>query len=331
MKRFFCIPLAVLLLCTGCARVTGTPTPTTVYTTPSTESAHTSSTVSSTAPTTTTTATTTTVPVTTVGGSLNVTVPAPEEPDSFALTAEQTAALDALMASYEGKLSVGYCDILSGYQYVYNGTQTFPAASIIKAPYCRYVYGMAEENGLDLTSTLVYTEEMLVNGTGVVKDSEFGTAYAQRDLLKFCIRESDNIALKMLREVYPPAGFRQYAKSIGIQDVAGIKNVSSSNINAVDAITYMKDIYAYITGPNLYGKALEQDMLRTVNPLIRSRYPVVRKYGWMPEALHDIAIIQAPRPYILVILTDHDDGNEDDLKMFRAISAAVESVSGNKT
>ncbi len=322
MKRILFLTAALCMLLTGCIGETQPPV---------TSSTTDTTTVSTTTTTTTTTeATTTTTTIATVGGSLGVTTTQPSNPDGFALTDEQIASLDTLIASYEGTLAVGYYDITSGYQYTYNGEMTFAAASLMKAPFCRYVLGMAEQNGLDLSSSeMTYTEDMLLSGTGSIKDAEFGTVYTQEELIKLCIRKSDNIAFKMLRQVYPAAGFKQYARSIGITDIAGIKNVSGSNINAVNAITYMKDIYSYITGDTLHGKTLETHMRSTVNPMIRSKYPVVRKYGWMKGAYHDMAIIKAPRPYILVILSDHDEGSDEDEKMFRVISEAVEAVSGN--
>lgn len=316
MKQIVCLAVVCLLL-TGCVGNTTTATSTTTDTT-------------TTSTTTTTEVTTTTTTITTVGGSLSVVTTQPNNPDGFALTDEQITTLDALIASYDGEVAVGYYDITSGYQYTYKGDTTFVAASVMKAPFCRYVLGMAEQNGIDLsTSEMTYTEEMFTTGTGTIKNSEFGTVYTHEELIKLCIRKSDNIAFKMLRQAYPPEGFKQYARAIGITDIYGIKNVSSSNITAVNAITYMKDIYSYTTNDTLYGKTLETHMRNTVYPMIRSKYPVVRKHGWMNGAYHDMAIIKAPRPYILVILTDHDDGTDEDKAMFRTISEAVEAVSGN--
>ncbi len=320
MKQVWFLTAVLCVLLTGCVGEVAPPV---------TSSATDTTTTSATTTATTAQPTTTTTTVTTVDGTLDVVTTRPNNSDGFALTDEQVATLDALIASYEGLLAVGYYDITSGYQYTYNGELTFDAASLIKAPFCRYVLGMAEQHELDLSTELTYTEDMHVGGTGIIKNAEFGTVYTQEDLIKLCIRKSDNIAFKMLRQVYPATGFKQYARAIGITDIYGIKNISNSNITAVNAITYMKDIYSYITGDTPYGKALETHMRSTVNPMIRSKYPVVRKYGWMEGAYHDMAIIKAPRPYILVILSDHDEGSDEDEKMFRVISEAVEAVSGN--
>ena len=320
MKYLLFLATTLCLLFTGCiGRTTSSPPSHTT----------TSNTTNTTTTTTITEVTTTATTIPTVSGTLGVVTTQPNNPDSFALTDEQTTSLDELIAAYEGTLAVGYYDITSGYQYTYNGEHSFPAASVIKAPFCRYILGMAEQNELDLSAELTYTEDMYVKGTGIIKDAEFGTVYTQTELIQLCIRKSDNIAFKMLRQVYPATAFKQYAKSIGITDISGIKNISGSNINAVNAITYMKDIYSYITGDNQYGKTLETHMRSTINPMIRSKYPVVRKYGWMEGAYHDMAIIKAPRPYILVILSDHDEGSDEDEEMFRVISETVETLSGN--
>ena len=63
--------------------------------------------------------------------------------------------------------------------------------------------------------------------------------------------------------------------------------------------------------------------------MIRSSYPMARKYGWMEGAYHDMAIGYAPHPYRLAILSNHDEGTKEDLRMFQEISMLIERYSGN--
>lgn len=314
MKRSICFFLVTALLCmlfSGCGDHGNTMNTTTAFTT-----------ITTTAPSTTVTTTTTTIPTT---------VPTFPGNEEFRLTDSQVQELDTLISAYEGNVSVLYFDVGSGYQYQYNNTQKYVAASIIKAPFCLYVLQMAERGETDLEETMEYTEDFYTTGTGIIKKEPYGTVYTKKTLVEYALRYSDNIAFKMLRTAYPPEGFREYAKTIGIQDVNGIKNVSSSNITADDALTYMKEIYKYLMTKSENAVFMEDNMLKTVNPLIRASYPIVRKYGWMKNAFHDIAIIQAPRPYILIILSNHGDGTKEDKKMFEVISKKVESFSGNKS
>ena len=123
MKRSICFFLVTTLLCmlfSGCGDHGNTMnTTTTVFTTNAT-----------TAPSTTVTTTTTTL----------TTVPTFPGSEEFSLTDSQIQELDTLISSYEGNVSVLYFDVGSGYQYQYNNTQKYVAASIIKAPFCLYVF-----------------------------------------------------------------------------------------------------------------------------------------------------------------------------------------------
>jgi len=51
---------------------------------------------------------------------------------------------------------------------------------------------------------------------------------------------------------------------------------------------------------------LQYSMLNSDVPIIMSDYYVAQKYGHWQGAFHDAAIVYAPSPYILVILTNLD-------------------------
>ena len=46
--------------------------------------------------------------------------------------------------------------------------------------------------------------------------------------------------------------------------------------------------------------------------------------------LHDIAIVEAPHPYILIILTNLDEGTKQDIGLFESISLLVEEYSQSR-
>ena len=56
----------------------------------------------------------------------------------------------------------------------------------------------------------------------------------------------------------------------------------------------------------------------------------MRKYGWTGFSLHDIAIVEAPHPYILIILTNLDEGTKQDIGLFESISLLVEEYSQSR-
>lgn len=245
----------------------------------------------------------------------------------FVFPEEGRAALDALLAGYEG-VSVFYQDIGSGATYEYRPLEKYPAASVVKAPYCLYVLDLASQGKADLNQMFTYTEEWKREGTGKIKDMPFGTTLTLRDLIRYAIETSDNTAFAMIRSAYPVGGYRAYAERFSLTYPEDIRNGANSLLCARDAGAYIAAIDQFIR-TNPYGPELQSYMRRTINPMIRSSYPIARKYGWMKGAYHDMAIVYAPHPYRLVILSDHDGGTKEDLRMFREISELIERYSGN--
>ncbi|MEG1028355.1 MAG: serine hydrolase, partial [Oscillospiraceae bacterium] len=82
---------------------------------------------------------------------------------------------------------------------------------------------------------------------------------------------------------------------------------------------------------NKYGADLKELMSKTSNRMIISKFPMARKYGWTPEAFHDMAVVYADNsPYLLAILTDKSEGKKDDYKLFREISEILEKKQTEK-
>ena len=225
---------------------------------------------------------------------------------------------DAIRSCGKG-VSVYYQDIESGYAYSYNEHQKYFIASLIKAPYCMYIFTLASQGQCDLGKSYQYLSRHSAGGTGKMRYMKKGGYFTMKELISYAIKYSDNVALNMIKEQYPPSGYRVFAKGLGLHYPNDIKNATNGSITAIDAGIYMNAIYHFIQ-TNPYGSELRELMLSTDTPMIVSQYPVVRKYGWAGDDFHDMAIIEAPRPYILCICTSRD-GNFD---IFKKISAVME-------
>ena len=265
-------------------------------------------------------ATTTTTPITT-------TIPTENEQREFSFTEAQQQRLVSMLQQYGGNISLYFEDLHSGYVFSYQDEILFTAASIVNAPYCMYLLDMAIQGKCDLNEKITYTPDIPSDGTGIVKNAAFGTRFTVSQLIECAIRHSDNIALRMLRDAYPAAGFLQYSKTLGIENTDAIHNITGARINAKDTAVYMKAIYAFIQNNSDEGTVLREHMMNTINPMFTSSYDLIRKYGWAPKAFHEAAIIDAPHPYILVFLTDHSEGTDADFQMFRTISQTIEKLS----
>lgn len=239
--------------------------------------------------------------------------------DNFLWNKESIEEVQGVIQNCGNGISVFYKDIQSGYTYIYNERQKYFIASIIKAPYCMYIYDLASQGKCDLNKTYIYADRHTAEGTGKIKEMSIGTVFTLRQLLEYCIKYSDNVAMNIIRENFPVSGYKEYAKEIGLRYIEDIKYATNGDIRVSEAGIYIEAIYNFIE-QNTYGPELRQLMLSTTNPMIISTYPVVRKYGWANQSFHDIAIVEGPRPYLLCILTNHDG----DFISFRKISQIIE-------
>lgn len=223
-------------------------------------------------------------------------------------------------------VSIYFEDIQSGYKYTFNEEHKYFIASIIKAPYCMYLYTLAEQGKCDLNEKHTIEFDDIQEGTGKLKDlkeEEFPLSMSVRELISYAIRYSDNTAMEALRKHYNHIGYQEYAKSLGLNYLEDISYIVNGRICAKDVGIYNKALYNYIENGK-YGNELKVDMQNTTNKMIYSKYPIARKYGWAKESFHDMAIIYSPHPYILTILSDNDGGRKQDYQLFYNISSLIE-------
>jgi hypothetical protein len=238
------------------------------------------------------------------------------------------------IARYGGGVSVFYKDLINGEEFFYNPDRNYFIASLIKAPYAVYVYRQLMAGiGGNLDDIYVYGASDFREGTGIIKNMAIGTELTLAQLIEYSIRHSDNVAMDKLRRIFPVDGFREYAAEIGLPHLADIRSSAVNGvICALCAAAYIKDIHDFIEEGNIYSEAFREHMLNTRNPMILSRYPIARKYGWAADSFHDFGIVYNDRrPYLLAILSD-DNYTEGygEFSMFREISVAVQTYNDGK-
>lgn len=250
---------------------------------------------------------------------------------------EEFAELHKTIVKYGGGVAVYYKDLTDGEEYFYNPEENYFIASIIKAPYVVYVYKCllameenteeSEEGGYDPEQTYKYIESDYREGTGVIKNMEFGTELTLDEMIYYAIIESDNVAIDKIRKIFPVAGFIDFAEEIGLPHLRDIRSAVNGRICARCAAAYIEAIYNFIEEENIYSKILKELMLSTRNRMIYADYPVVRKYGWTEDSFHDMGIVyNENRPYLIAILSNRGGA----FGMFRDISLAIQKYNENK-
>ena len=198
-----------------------------------------------------------------------------------------------------------YKDIFTGFTVTYNENGNIFAASTIKAPVNIYLYEKASEGEIDLDKELTYTGNYYTDGTGVLKNEKFNSKYTIRKLSEYAIRKSDNIAHNMLMDEIGRKNIKNFWQGKGTSIIL-TGNDNWGLINAHDAMIYMKELYTFYVNNEEYGTELMENFLNASTKFITSKnnYKVANKSGWSGFAQHDVSIIFAENPYIVVALSN---------------------------
>lgn len=250
-------------------------------------------------------------------------------------TSAETADTEAIFEGYTPEVSYFYMDLESGVTMSYKGERVSYCASLIKQPYILWALKTIEaeeaKEGFDAGSTFdvnrvfTYQEKNFREGSGIIQKSEYGTEYTYLELLKLTITKSDNIAFYELRKSYGTKAFYAYCESLGVKS----PQKSLYNLSAAECAVFLRETYAYFESGSKYAESLCEWMQSTNHRIMIPRAlksPVANKYGWDLGAYHDMGVVFHEHPYILVIMTELENGSTADNKFIRNLAKRVEAV-----
>ncbi|MBR5540345.1 MAG: serine hydrolase [Clostridia bacterium] len=307
--------LCAALLCTGCGGTGNTDDSTTGTTT-------------TTVPTTTTTLTPTTTQKAQAAGQLLV-----NSPDGKPVDAELLSRLKSICSPHKHELSFYYKDLVSGYSIEFRADEIYQTASVIKAPYVKYLLEVAN---VDLNKKLKMTKKQ--GGSSHIDAQPIGTEFTVKELMEYAIRYSDNTAYYMLNEEFGFSGFNAYADMLGIRSNNANKltlvfpKPRFGYLSARDAGLYFEDIAKYIEQGSENAKMLKSWLTTTtvdgmLADALGATYEVAHKYGEQgSQAYHDAAIVYAPQPYVLTILSTLEPYADASDKVFSNVAALIDAI-----
>lgn len=202
----------------------------------------------------------------------------------------------------------GYKDLYTGFTVVYNANQGIFAASSIKAPKDIYIYEMASLGKVNLDEKLTYTSGYYNTGSGVLKEKPINTSYTVRTLLEYSTVTSDNAAHNMLMDKYGRENMLSFWKEKGTKTIF-TQYTNWGATSASDAIIYMEELYKFYLTNDVYGSEVMNNFLKSYPKFIKGQNneSVASKSGWAGSSLHDIAIVFAENPYVVVGLSNLGD------------------------
>ncbi|MEE3342671.1 MAG: serine hydrolase [Bacilli bacterium] len=204
-----------------------------------------------------------------------------------------------------------YKDLYTGFTVSYNANQNIFSASSIKAPKDIYLYEMASQGKVNLDEELTYTSAYYNTGSGLLKNKPVNTKYKVRTLLQYSTVDSDNAAHNMLMDRYGRENILKFWQEKGTTGIFTLPT-NWGVTNAHDATIYMEELYKFYISNDEYGGALMNNFLNSYPKFIKGKngYKIASKSGWAGSVLHEMTIVFADNPYIVIGLSNlGDKGN----------------------
>lgn len=227
------------------------------------------------------------------------------------------AELEGLLAKNPWSIAVYYENISTGAKIEFNSKRKFPAGSVVKAPYCKWLL----TTNPDLNETIIMQESSIADGGGKIKKEPIGTAFTVQQLIEYAIIDSDNTAYQMLTQRFGFDGYLSYVKDMGVGSSISKGNLFGSLSPAGTAILF-KDIYNFSVADPEKSEILMTSMkntayMGTIAAALDAE--VAHKYGWNGgnNGFHDAAIVYRDTPYVLTVFTNMNyekSGVEDYIK-----------------
>ncbi len=266
------------------------------------------------------------------GGDWTEIVLAPDK-EAILDTADLRSRINKLFKKHpEGRFAYAVMDLQSGEQLLYNGRETFHAASTMKTPVMVEVYKQAAAGKFKITDSLtVYNEFRSIVDKSKYSlpantDSEgdlyarVGTKLTYRDIVFRMITESSNLATNILIDQVGAKNVMKTMKAMGVNDIQVLRGVEDTKAyergmnNTTTAYDLML-IFEELAKKAVVSQAASDDMLtilkaqkfKSVIPaLLPDDVVVAHKTGSLPQVRHDSGIVYLPngRAYVVVLLSD---------------------------
>lgn len=230
----------------------------------------------------------------------------PWDPDYEPLRAQ----VEEWVGSQTAEWGVYFKDLTSGKAFGVNEKAPIPAASTVKVAVVLYASNLVSQGKLSWDERLTYySDRDWRSGAGTMQyTAKDGESFTIRELCEKAIRDSDNVAWKMLERRLGKENLISFMWGLGGENVyPGGQNISNAKDNAV----YMEAALNFAKESPEGGKLIF-DLANTVWNTGLNRYidevVVAHKEGDITGVADDVGIIYAAHPYILSIMSQgHDD------------------------
>lgn len=223
---------------------------------------------------------------------------------SYKISSELLNVLKTSIGSYRGASSFYILDLVNGGSFFYNVDTIYQAASSIKAAYCLYLYEEASLGNIDLEEEIPYLARYYNDGTGIVKNSEFGTMYKIRDLIRYTIVYSDNVAYKMLHGKFGVLGYNKMLDNLGVKRLHLTYATPWGLTDLKSLAIVWQEIYNFSLVNEEYGREyfnlLSENIYNYLKEIRPGTYSATKE-GFTDEVTLESGILFESHPLVIVV------------------------------
>lgn len=126
-----------------------------------------------------------------------------------------TAKMDAIAASFAGRIGFYIKDLNTGLHHEYNANEPLPTASVVKISIMIEVFRQAHEGAISFDDRYRLREDISSHGTGTLSIMKDYPELTVRDYARLMMGVSDNMATDMLVHIVTPESINSTMDSMG--------------------------------------------------------------------------------------------------------------------
>ncbi len=204
--------------------------------------------------------------------------------------------------------------LTDGSRYGVSSDNKFQGASLLKLPLMVLMYKMNEEGSLNLDQKYTLKESDKVKGSGVLYTAKAGSTYTFRQLAEYMGKNSDRTAYKVMKDFVTEDKFKSFLMDIGM--------VSTDIDTGLTTPNDMGIIFQKVWNGEVVNEADKGELLSFLTGTAYENWitagvpkgvKVAHKFGTDSGVLADGGIVEAPNPYILIIMGQGITKQEADL------------------
>lgn len=213
--------------------------------------------------------------------------------------------IEALTQNLRGTYGIYVYQLESQNQYGLNQDQVFPAASLMKLPVMIAFYQQVETDKLDPEQEYQLQQKDIRSGAGMLQGKPLGSAYTFRQLVEHTAHYSDNTANQVLTRILGAEIIRQTISQIGMKDTS-FKDYTTTpqDIGLLLSKLYQGQLINRENQQELLGFLTKTAFEERIPAGVPENIRVAHKIGSEIGVYADAGIVFAPKPFVLVILTE---------------------------